>query len=297
MNFRVSTEQHGQSLLVFLKEKCKETLSSNKIKKAIEAKACKVNGRVELFSSYQLMSGDQIEFSPSTGIDVSSQKVPILFQDEYFAVVNKCPGLVCLDEIITKAIGLEAKNWRLVHRLDKDTSGLLLLAKGTKAEEAAKSLFAKREIKKLYLAIVDGKVKEKSGIIDNNLGKKGSYQGQTLYGEVVDKGLRSITHYRRLGQGEQSSLLLCDLKTGRTHQIRVHFSEKGHPLLGDHQYGRQLFKCSFQPVRQLLHAWNLTFIHPFTMKKIEVEAPIPQDFQKALEVLFPSLSLKKERSN
>jgi len=282
MDFIVAPEQHGWTLLAFLKEKDLEGLSVNKLKKAIESKTCKVNGKIQIFSSYQIMSGDKVEFIQS----ISPQNLTIVFQDEFFAVINKPPGLVCENAIIIKAIGVQAKNWQIVHRLDKETSGLLLLAKSSKAEEAAKVLFAKREIQKFYLAIVDGKVKDKSGIIDNHLGKVGGHQGQTLYGKVQDGGARAITHYRVLGQGKDASLLLCDLKTGRTHQIRVHFSEKGHPLLGDHQYGKKAFKCTFTPSRHLLHAWKLNFLHPFTLNKVELKAPIPEDFQKALKGLF-----------
>ncbi len=286
MEFLVDSEKHGWTLLAFLKEKCKESLSSNKVKKAIETKACKVNGKFQIFSSYQLMSGDKVEFTPLS----VSQELSILFQDEFFVVIDKPPGLACENAIIVKAIGAKAKNWSLAHRLDKDTSGLLLLAKNLRAEEAAKALFSKREIQKLYLAIVDGRVKDKYGVINNHLGKIGGNQGQTLYGEVLEGGVRAITHYRLLGRGRDSSLVLCNLKTGRTHQIRVHFSEKGYPLLGDHQYGRKAHKCSFETSRHLLHAWKLRFIHPFTRKKIEVKAPIPQDFQKSLKVLFPSIT-------
>ncbi len=292
MEFIVKESQHGWTLLAFLKEECKESLSANKVKKAIEAKSCKINGRVEFFSSYQVMKGDRVEFNP---IETSKpSKITILFQDDHFAVIDKPPGLVCQNELIVAAIGPIARNWRLVHRLDKDTSGLLLLAKSEKAEEAGKVLFADRGIEKMYLAIVDGRVKDKEGVIDNYLGKKGGYEGQTLYGEVLqkDKGLRAITHFQTLSLGKGASLLLCDIKTGRTHQIRVHFSEKGHPLLGDHQYGRK-FSCPFEPSRHLLHAWKLVFTHPFTKKKIELKAQVPLDFQKAIEELF-SASLKLE---
>ena len=291
MEFTVKEDQHGWTLLAFLKEECKESLSANKIKKAIEAKSCKINGRVEFFSSHQVMKGDCIEFNPIESSYVKPSKIAILFQDDHFAVIDKPSGLVCQNELIAQALGPIARNWRLVHRLDKDTSGLLLLAKSEKAEEAAKALFAERDIQKLYLAIVDGKVKEKEGMIDNCLGKKGGYEGQTLYGEVSEKGLRAITHFQTLAHGKSSTLLLCDLKTGRTHQIRVHFSEKGHPLLGDHQYGKK-FECAFHPPRHLLHAWKLILTHPFTKKRIELEAPIPEDFQKALGELFSSSELK-----
>lgn len=289
MEFVVTSQEHGWTLLAFIKKQCKESLSANKIKKAIESKCCKINGRVEFFSSYQVMTGDRIEFNPV--LESSSFKISILFQDDHFAVIDKPSGLVCENRQVTQAIGSIARNWRIAHRLDKDTSGLLLIAKTEKEEEAAKVLFAQREIQKEYLAIVDGRIKDKEGIIDNYLGKKGGYQGQTLYGQVADKGLRAITHYKCLSYGEKSSLLLCDLKTGRTHQIRVHFSEKGHPLLGDHQYGKK-FQCSFDPPRHLLHAWKLAFIHPFSHKKIELEAPIPKDFEKALKTLFQTSILK-----
>jgi 23S rRNA pseudouridine955/2504/2580 synthase/23S rRNA pseudouridine1911/1915/1917 synthase len=290
MEFTVKESRHGWTLLAFLKEECKESLSANKIKKAIEAKSCTINGRVEFFSSYQVMKGDRVEFNP---IETSKpSKIAVPFQDDYFAVIDKPPGLVCQNEPVTAAIGPIARNWHLVHRLDKDTSGLLLLAKNEKAEVAAKALFTDRDIGKMYLAIVDGRVKEKEGTIDNYLGKKGGYEGQTLYGGVSENGLRAITRFQTLAHGKGASLLLCDIKTGRTHQIRVHFSEKGHPLLGDHQYGRK-FCCSFEPSRHLLHAWKLVFIHPFTKKRIELKAQVPEDFKRALEELFSSQALEK----
>ena len=287
MKFIVEPQEHGLTLFAFLKSKCKEGFSANGIKRAIEGKSCRINNRVEFFSSYKVMEGDQIEIVLELQI-TTFFTVPILFEDEYFAIVNKPSGLLSQDDVFTKALGPKAKNWHLVHRLDKETSGLIVLAKTPQAEESAKSLFSKRDIQKIYLAIVEGKVKDKEGVIDNHLGRKGGYQGQTLYGEVKTGGLRAITHYRCLGHGNGSSLLTCDLKTGRTHQIRVHFSEKGHPLLGDYQYAKKTFKCAFSPDRHLLHAWKLSFVHPFTQEKIELKAEIPLDFQRALEALFLS---------
>jgi RluA family pseudouridine synthase len=278
MNLVVDKDQHGWTLLAFLKENCKEGLSANKLKKLIESKNCKVNGKVQIFASYLLMQGDKVDIT--LGID--PEKLSFIFQDEFFAVINKPPGLVSENAMIVKAIGDKAKSWKIAHRLDKETSGLLLLAKNLKAEEAARALFSKREIEKYYLAIVDGKVKDKFGVIDYQLAKVGESQGQTQYGKVEQGGLRAITHYQVLEYGKDSSLILCDLKTGRTHQIRVHLSEKGHPLLGDLQYGKKTFKCSYQSARHLLHARMLKFTHPFTLKKIELIAPLPEDFQKAL---------------
>ncbi|MES2199626.1 MAG: RluA family pseudouridine synthase [Chlamydiota bacterium] len=285
MKYVVSLEEHGWSLLAFLKEKSKGAYSVKGLKQAIALKSCKVGGRIESFSSRKLAQGEEVEFE-SSFLEKEDLSIKILFQDVDFAVVNKSFGIVSLPEEFRKYLGQEAALWKPVHRLDKDTSGLLLLAKNPRAEEAAKKLFSTRLIHKLYLTIVDGRVLSKKGIIDNFLGKKGGYQGQTLYGSVLEKeGMRAITHYRLLAQGKDSSLLLCDLKTGRTHQIRVHLSEMHHPVLGDSQYAKKAFQCSYLPKRHLLHAWKLSFTHPFTQESVEITAPPPADFDKALKSL------------
>ncbi|MBS0628283.1 MAG: RluA family pseudouridine synthase [Verrucomicrobia bacterium] len=281
MRYVVSSQEHGLSLLAFLKSK--GAYSVKDLKKAIASKACKVGGSVEFFSSRKLAQGEEVEFDSSflTKEDLS---IAILFEDSDFVIVNKSAGIVSLPEEFKKFLGPKSTNWSLVHRLDKDTSGIVLLAKNPKAEEAAKKLFSARSIEKLYLAIVDGRLFSKQGIIDSYLGKKGGYQGQTLYGSVSEKeGQRAITHYRLLALGKESSLVLCDLKTGRTHQIRVHLSELHHPILGDDQYRKKTFSCSYQPKRHLLHAWKLIFVHPFTLKNIKITAPIPADFDEALK--------------
>ena len=285
MRYTVSIHEHGWSLLAFLKLKGGETCSIKKIKKAIETKNCKVGGRVEFFSSRKLMEGDVVEFDvPST--ENNTLSMPILFEDGEFVIVNKPAGLVSSNEEFQRNLGEKSKNWRLIHRLDKDTSGLVLLAKTDVAEESAKKLFSERIIQKTYLAVVDGKVSRKRGVIDNFLGKKGGYQGQTLYGSVREsEGQRAITHWRVIGSNGQSSLVLCDLKTGRTHQIRVHMSEMSHPILGDYQYSKKGFINRFSSKRQLLHAWKLAFIHPKTQKEIAVIAPLPLDFVESLKAL------------
>lgn len=287
MKFVIDDENHGKTLQGFLKEKSLG-LSSNQIKKAIESKSCKVNDRIECFSSSLLRSGDSVEFDL---VEKSSpSNVSILFEDSFFVIIDKPSGLVSENEKVQSLLGVKSKGWRLVHRLDKDTSGLLFLAKTDEAEEAGKALFSQRQVEKIYLAIVDGKI-EKKGIIDNLLGKKGGYQGQSLYGAVLDKGLRAITHFKTLCYGVDSSLVLCDLKTGRTHQIRVHLSEKGHPILGDHQYGSRGFKCLHKSSHHLLHAWKMSFIHPFTQKKVELIAPLSKGFQKSMKELFSRFEL------
>lgn len=291
MRYVVSSQEHGLSLLAFLKSK--GAYSVKDLKKAIASKACKVGGRVEFFSSRKLAQGEEVEFDASF-LSEENSFITILFEDTDFVIVNKSSGIVSLPEEFRKYLGPRSAKWSLVHRLDKDTSGVVLLAKNSKAEEAAKKLFSSRAIEKLYLAIVDGKVSSKKGIIDSYLGKKGGYQGQTLYGSVSEKeGQRAITHYHLLAQGKESSLVLCDLKTGRTHQIRVHLSELHHPILGDDQYAKKTFSCSYQPKRHLLHAWKLIFTHPFTLESIKIVAPIPADFDKALKSLAIKCPVKE----
>ncbi len=288
MEYIVSSEEHGYSLLAFLEKKSQGAFSLKKIKKMIDEKKCKVSGRVEFFSSRKLAEGDrvEIEFSKENGVSRPSLKREVLFEDPDFIVINKPAGVICVEE---EFLHLGAK---LVHRLDKDTSGLLLLAKNLRAETMAKKLFLERTIEKKYLALVDGKVPGKRGIIDNYLGKVGGYEGQTVYGSVSSQeGKRAITEWTVLETNKASSLILCDLKTGRTHQIRVHLSSLGHPILGDHQYAKKGFACLYNPSRHLLHAWKLLFIHPKTKKEISLVAPIPADFKKALKELnFAALS-------
>jgi RluA family pseudouridine synthase len=276
MQYRVSKEEHGLSLLVFLKGK-EALLSSKKIKKIIETGGCLVSGKVEVFSSRKLMEGEVIE-ADLTVKEPLKESVSIVFEDDYFLIVNKPPGLVCQEGEFQKSLPLIYKNTKLLHRLDKDTSGTLMLAKNSFAEKEGLALFSKRKIKKLYLACVRGEVKKGEGVIENFLAKKVAYAGQTLYGSS-SKGEKAITSWRVLEKRNKSSLLLCDLKTGRTHQIRVHMSEMGHPILGDYLYG----SGSGEAARQLLHSWKLVFIHPRTKQEIIATSPLPEDFKQALK--------------
>lgn len=277
MRYTVSDEEHGLSLLTFLHKKGEGAYSLKKLKEAISAKACRIGTRIETFSSYKLSKGEVVEFDDSL-LQVSSERVEVLYQDDDFVILNKKAGSVCKDPFV------KGSSWKLIHRLDKETTGALLLAKNPRAKAAAEELFAKRQIEKCYLAICDKKVSSSSGIINNKLSRKGGYQGQAFYGSSAE-GEVAITHWSLMCKGRMSSLILCDLKTGRTHQIRVHMSEMGHPILGDVQYAKKDFSCSYPAKRHLLHAWKLSFIHPFSHKKVSIQAPLPKDFQEALTSL------------
>lgn len=280
--FKVSSSDQGRGLLSFLRLHCVEASSVKALKRAIEQKKCLINGKVETFSTHKLHVGDVVTVTLQPKVPLP--KISILYEDEALLLCNKPAGVVC-DQKTFPLKGI------LVHRLDKETSGLLMLAKKRAIFEVFVELFSSHQIEKSYLALVDGNLKPEKGKIESFLAKVHAYQGQTLYGSKPH-GQKALTYFEVLSYAEKASLVLCKPVTGRTHQLRVHLKEKGHPILGDHQYGKN-FSCPFSPERHLLHAWKLTFPHPVTQKKIECTAPLPADFQAALKALkFPHLSLE-----
>ncbi len=273
---KVGPEERGQTLLSFLKKNLKDYPSVKAIKRAIDAKQCRINGRVETFSTHPVKTGDNIEIT--LAFEKVSYSLQVLYEDEYLILYNKPPNKT----------SESFPNHILVHRLDKDTSGVILFAKTPKIEKLLIELFTKRLVEKHYLAICDGRVKQEKWKIDNFLGKKAAYQGGAIYGRVPqDKGKRAISYFERLKTCETASLVEVQPVTGRTHQIRVHLKENGHPVLGDWQYGRH-FKCTYQAPRQMLHALKISFPHPITGEILSVKAPLLKDFLQAEKALFGS---------
>jgi RluA family pseudouridine synthase len=275
----------NQKLLPFLRENVPGTFSVKALKRAIDRKACKINGRLETISTRILNAGDLVEFDVAS-LEKKSSSCVVLYEDDALFVVDKPSGIVC-ENAEFQAL-FPNKKLQLIHRLDKETTGVLLLAKSPEIKEEMIELFQKKEVRKFYLAIVDGKLEKKEGKIESFLVKKRMSQGQSIWGSV--KGGRqdqqAVTLWKREAVGKAASLVLCEPITGRTHQIRVHMSEMGHPVLGDLQYGKS-FTCHFQPARHLLHALSIRFVHPLTQKEIEIKAPLPEDFiaaQKALNL-------------
>lgn len=271
MKFKVSREESGQTLLSFLRAHLEGGVSVKGVKRAIDTKGCRINGRIETFSTHPLKAGDEIEIT----LDERIQKaVTILYEDDDFIAANK-PAGVTSESLQKRDV--------LIHRLDKETSGVILLAKNKKMLEAMIELFSKHLVDKEYLAIVHGEVKGKRGEIRSNLTRKHSFQGQTIYGSA-SKGRLAITSWETLSQTSKASLLRLYPKTGRTHQIRVHMKEMGHPIVGDTLYGNNS-SLAYKPRRHLLHAHKISFPHPFTHKMIAIEAPLPDDFLEAQEKL------------
>jgi len=280
----VGVKESGFKLLAYLKQKAPSTISVKAIKRAIDKGRCSVNGKIERFSTHLLVKGDRVE------IDLQEDRVligvpSILYEDEDLLICDKPSGRISENSFFNTFFPKYHNQLELVHRLDKETSGVIILAKNKKMRIAMETLFIKREVSKAYLAIVDKKVGEPSGTIENFLAKKSSYEGQSQWGSVPrGKGKIAITRWKVLQVGKEASLLLLEPLTGRTHQLRVHLSEWGHPILGDVQYG-QHFVCSLRPNRQLLHACKILFKHPFTQQEISVTAPLPQDFLASSEQL------------
>lgn len=286
----VSSEESGITLASFLRSKLPIHYSARAIKRAIESNCCQVNGRTERFASYALGIGDRVLFLSDQlmedgkvevgTVSFSFEAERILYEDSDLLMYNKPSGVASDSQEFLKEIKGGKPFLALVHRLDRETTGVLIFAKTEHALAMMISLFKKRLVHKSYLAIVDGVPEKQSGLIDNYLGALRRYQGQAIWGEVLKaKGLHAVTEWQveKIDKDKDIALLRCFPKTGRTHQIRVHLSGIGHPILGDYQYGKK-FRTRVRAPRVMLHAESVSFENPHTGKVLEVVAPIPADF-------------------
>ena len=215
---------------------------------------------------------------------------PVLYEDEDIVVVNKPadmpihPSLNNYENTLGNAAAYyfmqQGKSFifRCINRLDRDTTGLTILAKHMVSCSILQSDMMERKISREYLAIVEGEFENAEGTIDAPIGRK---EGSTIERMIdFENGERAVTHYRVLEQKENIALLVLKLETGRTHQIRVHMASIGHPLIGDFLYN----PGNKGMTRQALHAWKLSFTHPITKRKLELEAPIPDDMKTFWEL-------------
>ncbi len=289
-NWEVSQTESGCKLQAFLKNKLGKNFSARQVKKIIESNLCQINGRTERFASFLLGAGDQVALLNTTPICSSPipsfERERLLYEDDTLFIYNKPAGIASDSSEWLTNLRRRHPSLTLVHRLDRETSGVLIFAKTHSAAQTMTELFKKRLINKEYLALVDGVPTHLSGTIDNYLIERHRYQGQTLWGASGEaKGLHAITEWRVEAKGPDAALIRCYPKTGRTHQLRVHLSEMGHPILGDHQYGRQ-FRCHYAAPRCLLHAVHINFHYPLSEKEIDADAPLPEDFRQALTQLI-----------
>lgn len=276
-----------QKLILFLQSVVPQE-SGKSLRRALASNLCRVNGKVERFASTQLRKGDVVELISSWKQVIATPRLEFktLYEDDSILLVDKPAGWVCDPQSCGRTFG---KDCFLVHRLDKDTTGVLAIAKSPKMRDHLMDQFATRLVEKKYLALADGIFNQKQGIRDTLLTKKKSYEGQTIWGSSTN-GLQAITQWRVVAEGKLASLVLCSPLTGRTHQIRVHLAELGHPILIDRQYASH-YRSPLFTKRVLLHAFHLRF--QFEEKIIEARAPIPEDMKEALRFCGISDTIQK----
>jgi len=277
--FVVSCGEKGIKLLTFLREKLPPLYSVKALKRAIDGKQCRINEKIERFSTSSLREGDEVALLICK--EKPAPEIDILFEDEHLLICNK-PAMVLSEERFFTHL---SPGLKLVHRLDKETSGTLILAKERSVLESMTHLFVEKKIAKNYYALVAGEVKKKRGEIKSWLYRKKKVGGQVFWSSSpLKKGLEAHTRWQVIEARPKGSLLLCQPVTGKTHQLRVHLSEMEHPLIGDIQYGKERADC-FGILRQMLHAYSISFVHPVKKTRMEVIAPFPADFLHALAPL------------
>lgn len=243
--------------------------------------------------------GDELEicFQATEELSLKPEEIPldILYEDEYLIAINKPPGMVVhpapghwsgtfanalVYHLKGKSFGSDPLRPGIVHRLDKETSGVLIAAKTAAAHEKLVDLFASRRIEKTYLAICLGR--PKSGVIKAPIGRHPVHRKEMA---ILPDGREAITTIQLAAFNDHLSLVIAKPETGRTHQIRVHLKHLGAPVLGDPVYGSDRLNKALSPPRLLLHAYRLFFLHPMTKAPIKLAAPIPEDMLAAIRKL------------
>ncbi len=271
----------------------------SRIQKLIDGELVTVSGKA-VKASYKLKAGEEIEvvIPDAQSLDAVGENIPldIVYEDDCMLVVNKPQGMVvhpaagnysgtlvnallyyCPDTL--SGINGE-KRPGILHRIDKDTSGLLLVAKNDIAHQGLSEQIKAHSLKREYRALVWGNIKEDSGTIDAPIGRHPTQRKKMT---ITDKNSKNaVTHYEVLERFSGYTYISCRLETGRTHQIRVHMSSKGHPVVGDKTYG---VKDKFNLSGQLLHAHSVGFIHPVTGKYMEFMRDVPDYFVEVLRRL------------
>ncbi|KAJ53407.1 23S rRNA pseudouridine1911/1915/1917 synthase [Clostridium tetanomorphum] len=295
--FLISKEFEGVRLDIFLTENL-EGKSRSYVQGIIGKEEVKVNGKVKK-SNYKLRARDivHINIPETVPLNVIPEDIPldILYEDKDIIVVNKPQGMVVhpapgnLNGTLVNALLNHCKDLSgingvtrpgIVHRIDKDTSGVLVVAKNDLAHNKLAEQLKDHSMTRVYVALLEGILKKDSGTVDAQLGR---HPVERIKIAVVKQGRRAVTHYKVLNRYPCNTLIECSLETGRTHQIRVHMAYIGHPLVGDPVYGYK--KQKFNLEGQMLHAKKLGFIHPSTGKYMEFDTKLPDYFKKILEIL------------
>ncbi len=296
IELQVSRERAGLRLDRFLALELSD-FSRSRLQALIESGFVRLNGQPP--RTRDLVRTDdvvELEVPPAEKIEAKAEAIPlqILFEDDDLLVIDKRAGMVVhpgagnQEHTLVNALlshcavlsGIGGKERPgIVHRLDKETSGCLVVAKNDTAHRDLSRQFAARTMKKTYLALVAGRLRNASGTIDAPIARHPVHR-QRMSIAKNSRGRSARTEYRVVRSGAEMSLVECELHSGRTHQIRVHLHHIGHSVLGDKLYAPKLAK---QFPRQMLHAWKLGFSHPRDYEWMNFEAPLPADFEKALQ--------------
>ena len=294
-----------------------DNISRNRVQQAAEAGCIIVNGKA-VKSNYRVKPNDVISIvmdRPRYDNEIIPEDIPlnIVYEDDQVLVVNKPAGFVVhpgcgnYTGTLVNALAYYLKDdpnydvydprMGLVHRIDKDTSGLLVIAKTPEAKTSLGKQFFNKTTKRQYVAIVWGTFNNESGTVEGNIGRSFKDRLQMTVFPDGDMGKHAVTHYKLLENFAHVAMVRCQLETGRTHQIRVHMKHIGHPLFNDARYGgdkvlrgissskyMQFIKNCFEICpRQALHAKTLGFVHPVTHEEMSFDSKIPQDMQQLIE--------------
>lgn len=283
----------GKRMDVFLNEVIEDATRSY-IQKIIDGGYVEIAGKKNVKSGNKLKGTESVivNLPEDETLDLISEDIPldIIYEDSDIAVINKAPDMVVhpahgnytgtlVNALLYHIKDLSSINGvirpGIVHRLDKDTSGVIVIAKNDEAHTTLSDMFKEKTLEKIYVCIAKGIFKEKSGKIENLIGR--DPRDRKKMAVVTENGKRAVSNYEVLDEGKNFSLIKVKIETGRTHQIRVHMKSLNHPILGDSVYGNS----SDIAARQMLHAYRLKFTHPVTKKEMIVTAPLPEDFKKA----------------
>ena len=270
-------------------------LSRSKIQKLIKQEKVLVNDKV-VNSSYLVCLDDNITINDELDYDIDIEPedidLDIVYEDDYLLIVNKKSGMVVhpapgnytgtlVNALLYKYKNLGSDKIRpgIVHRIDKDTSGLLVVAKNEKVHELLSEMIKNKEVKRTYYALVDGIIPHSTGTIDAPIGRDETNREKMKVTDVNAK--ESVTHFKVLKRfnNVNQTLVECNLDTGRTHQIRVHMAYIGYPIYNDPVYGKRKQTTEFG---QFLHSKKISFKHPITGKQIEYEVDLPKEFKDYL---------------
>ena len=300
MEFVISDTQQGRRLDVVLAEKTKPLESRANIQRSIRAGLISIDGITTTRSSTKVISGQIIRVKPpkdylAPAITPSELSLDIVFEDDDIAIIDKPAGMVVhsgAGHLTDTMANAAVTRWPkissvgdtdrpgIVHRLDRDTSGLLIIALNPTAYNNLTLMIKKHEIERIYTALVHGHPKSSTGTIDAPIGRDPHHRTR----QAVNAGGRpALTHYEVIREIGQFSFIKVRLETGRMHQIRVHMTAIGHPIVGDQTYGKRQGIANLS--RQFLHASKLTFNHPISSEKISVTSKLPDDLQSAISLM------------